>query len=369
MKNFLNLTLAFIFLCASNAPVFAQAIIKTNKANNFNPNSSVDFLNNITKEAQKNQNPFDRLPPIFDKKYPQAVIAKTMKTYNATVEDYRNHPAAKFTPSEVLENMKYETKKMAYLLAKNPRYQKEVNKRQWMDTGMACVNGIAMGALLVLCAPAAGLYGGAGAGAWFGATATSTTLAASYATVSLGRTLFVVAMLEMFTILGQELMDNVYANLTKRLLKYRYLENNANGHAVVNSAAEGSILNENVTQLMNGGTCINKSKDDSKPHFSNRWVDKEAQREALIRLAGLQAINANLQFSSEKTKYDMALLDILSLFTDAPVQFDEKVFTREVVAEGEIKVVKNSDTVDLNPGRLLPRSPALRKALNAIQTM
>ena len=71
----------------------------------------------------------------------------------------------------------------------------------------------------------------------------------------------------------------------------------------------------------------------------------------------------------ETTNFDMALLDILSLFTDAPVQFDEKVFTREVVAEGEIKVVKNSDTVDLNPGRLLPRSPALRKALNAIQTM
>lgn len=366
MKNIFNIILAFIFMCASNTPVFAQ--LAGSRTNNFNFNSSVEFLNKMAKEAQKNQNPFDRLPPIFDKQYPQAVIAKAMRAYDATVEDYRNNSAAKLSPNEVLENMKYETRKMAKLLAKNPRYQKEVNKKQWMDTGMACVNGIALGALLVLCAPAAGLYGGASAGAWFGATATSTTLAASYATVSLGRTFFVVAMFEMFTILGQEIMDSVYANLTKRLLKYRYLENNANGHAVVNSAAEGSILNENVTQLMNGGVCINK-KDDGKLHFSNRWVDKEAQKEALIRLAGLQAINANLQFSSDKTKYDMALLDILSLFTDAPVQFDEKVFTRETVAEGQIKVVKNSDTVDLNPGRLLPRSPALRKALNAIQTM
>ncbi len=362
MKNFLAVILAVTLLFSSNAPVFAQL---AGSKNDFTY-PSLELLNKMTKEAQKMQSPLDRLPPMYDKRYPQAVIDRAMRRYNATVEDYRSHPAAKFTPNEILENMRYETMKMSEFLAKNPRYKKEVRKQQWIETGLSCVNGIAMGALLVLCAPMAGIYGGAGAGAWFGAAASTTLVTTT--TVSLGRTIFVVVLLEMFSSLGQELMDNVYANLTERLLKYRYLQNSRNGHAVVNNAAEGSILNENVTEVLSGSCVINK-EEENKPHFSNRWVDKEAQKEALIRLAGLQAINAYLGYSSDKAKYDMALLDILSLFTDAPVQFDEKVFTREVVANGELKVVKNSDTVDINPGRLLPRSPALKKALLAIQTM
>lgn len=365
MKKLLAFILNIALIFSSTAPVLAQTVAGQND-NNIFMNPSLSLLNKMTKEAQSKQNPLDKLPPIFDKKYPQAVINKSMRIYNATVEDYRTHPAAKFSPNEVLENMRYETKKMARLLAENPRYKKEVTKQRWIEGGLACAEGLAIGALLVLCAPAAGIYGGAGAGAWFGAAATTTL--ATTATVSLGRTIFVVALLEMFVALGQEIMDSVYANLTERLLKYKYLENSRNGHAVVNNAAEGSILNESVSQVL-GGSCMVNQEKDKKPQFANRWVDKEAQKEALIRLAGLQAINAYLGYSSDKTKYDMALLDILSLFTDAPIQFDEKVFTREVVANGEVKVIKNSDTVDVNPGRLLPRSPALRKALLAIQTM
>ena len=63
MKNIFNIILAFIFMCASNTPVFAQ--LAGSRTNNFNFNSSVEFLNKMAKEAQKNQNPFDRLPPIF----------------------------------------------------------------------------------------------------------------------------------------------------------------------------------------------------------------------------------------------------------------------------------------------------------------
>jgi len=367
MKRVINLLLIIIFVFSSNTAAFAQYARRDLPFNRpFDPNATIKFLNKMTQEGRKYENPFDRLPPILSKNYPQAVVAKTMRDYDRTVDDYTSNPAYKLTPKEMLAAMKYETDKMAGFLANNPRYKKELRKQRFIENGLACVNGAAMGALLVLCAPAAATYGGAGAGAWFGAA--STEMLASYSAVSMSRTIFVVALLEMFTMLGQEIMDNLYDNLTQRLLKYRYLENQAMGRKVTANAAAGSILNENViTAMRKNAFCANPKND--KLNFAARWVDKDAQRETVIRLAGLRAINGYLQFSGDKTKYDMAMLDILSLFTDAPVKFDEKVFTKTVIADGEKKIIRHSDTVDVNPGRLLPRTKELRKALTTIQNM
>lgn len=368
MKRLINIFIVVALMTGTNATSFAQSMQRMpsdfGKLGGFNSNSTLDFLSKAAK-ANAAQNPFEKLPPIFDAKYPKAAMAKAMRDYERTVEDYRSDPASKLTPNEVLENMKFETRKMARMLAHNPRYKKEVRKANWIQAGTSCVNGILMGFMLVLCAPVATAYGGAGAGAWFGVSATATATTTAYATVTLGRAIFVVALLEVFTYLGQELMDRVYQNLTKRLIKFRYLENQAQGKAVVKNAAEGSVLNPNVLESMQGATC----EKQGELKLSNRWIDKDAQRETVIRLAGLRAINAYLTYSSDKSKYDMALLDILSLFTDNSVVFDEKVFTRETVENGEAKVQKNTNIVDLNPGRLMIRTPELKKALKAIQSM
>ena len=169
-------------------------------------------------------------------------------------------------------------------------------------------------------------------------------------------------MLEIATYLGSEILDNLYDDLTDRLIKYSYISNNQYAQRLAEAAAKGAIANECTVE------CSVPNKPKVTPN--TRWLDDIAQEEAIIRLHGLIVIKNELQYSTNSYRYDLALLDLISLFSDEQqVSFDEKVFTRTVISEGEKHYQKNSNVVDTNTGRLVRRTPELIQALKGIQNI
>ena len=64
------------------------------------------------------------------------------------------------------------------------------------------------------------------------------------------------------------------------------------------------------------------------------------------------------------------MLDIINLFSGrTQVCYDESVFTKTVIKDGEKHMVCNQNSVDVGTGRLLERTPQLTKALKAINAM
>lgn len=279
--------------------------------------------------------------------------------YHAAIKDYRKSPYRNYTPYQVMQAMEKETKVIGEQLKKNPRYIKEVRKAEAKEFGRSCLQGIVLGLMAVAAVYTCGAAGCAGGAAWFGGSAATGTLLTT-ASVSLTKTVAAVVMLEVATILGSEILDNLYDDLTNRLIKYNYIANNQYAQALADAAAKGAIANECTIQ------CSIPNKPNVTPR--TRWLDEIAQEEAIIRLHGLIVIKNELKYGSNPTKYDLALLDLISLFSDEQqVQFDEKVFTRTVISEGEKHYQKNTNLVDTGLGRLLKRTPELTKALNYIQ--
>ncbi|MDD6172804.1 MAG: hypothetical protein PUB86_00775 [Elusimicrobia bacterium] len=282
--------------------------------------------------------------------------------YRNAIKDYRKSPYRNYTPYEVMKAMESETKTIGKLLKNNPRYIKELRNAERREFGRSCLQGIAGGLMLVAAVYTCGAAGCIGGAAWFGGAAAGGTLLTATAAVSLTKTVAAVVMLEVAMILGSEILDNLYDNLTDRLIKYSYIANNQYAQNLAAAAAKGSIANE----------CTVQSAVPNKPNVTpgTRWLDDIAQEEAIIRLHGLIVIKNELQYSANAYKYDMALLDLISLFSDEQqVNFDENAFTRTVISKGEKHYQKNSNAVDTNTGRLIRRTPELIKALNAIQNM
>lgn len=285
-----------------------------------------------------------------------------MDKYNKTIADYR-HDAdlIKLKPKEVMDNMDYYSKQIIKKMEQNPRYKKAVRTAKTIDYCGSVLSGIAIGLLIVACAPAALAYGGAVAGGWFGVTAAGTGMLA--ATVSVKQLIGVVISLELITWFASDIIIGLYSDLTDRFIKYNLIYNGSVSEEVLKQAAKGTIEGS-VVQTCTANNAIAEVK------YSSRWDSKEAQREALIRLTGLMAINEYLANEDGTEKYDLALIDIISLFTDAQeVQFDEKVFTVQEIKDGEIKTLPNKNTVIVGDSRLVERTPELKKALKAIQDM
>ena len=100
------------------------------------------------------------------------------------------------------------------------------------------------------------------------------------------------------------------------------------------------------------------------------WLDTIAQENAIILLHGLIVIRNELQYSVDPIKYDMAMLDIINLFSGVQqVEFDENVFTRPIIDENGKHYQNNSNIVDIGTGTLIRRTPELLEALKAIQNM
>lgn len=289
-----------------------------------------------------------------------AFINPAWSQYNAAIKDYRKSSYRNYTPYQVMKAMESETKTIGELLKKNPRYIKEVRKEKWKEYGRSCLQGIALGLMAVAAVYTCGAAGCVSGAAWFGGTTATGTLITTGVTVSLTKTVAAVVMLEIATILGSQILDNLYDDLTDRLIKYSYISNNQYAQRLAQAAAKGSIANECTVE------CSVPNKPKVTP--STRWLDDIAQEEAVIRLHGLIVIKNELQYSTDSYRYDMALLDLISLFSDEQqVNFDENVFTRTVISEGEKHYQKNSNVVDTNTGRLVRRTPELIKALKAIQ--
>lgn len=287
-------------------------------------------------------------------------ITPSWSKYNSAIKDYRKSSYRSYTPYQVMKAMESESKEIGEYLKKNPRYIKEVRKEKWKEYGRSCLQGIALGLMAVAAVYTCGAAGCVGGAAWFGGTAATGTLITAGVTVSLTKTIAAVVMLEIATLLGSQILDNLYDDLTDRLIKYSYISNNQYAQRLADAAAKGSIANECTVE------CSVPNKPNVTP--STRWLDEIAQEEAIIRLHGLIVIKNELKYSTNSYRYDMALLDLISLFSDErQVNFDENVFTRTVISEGEKHYQKNANTVDMNTGRLVRRTPELIQALKAIQ--
>ena len=326
----------------------------------LNPNAVYDGLNYFDAlYVWKKLHPNAKNTNGFSK---DAYINPAWAKYNAAIKNYETSPYRNYSPYQMMKAMETETKTIGELLKKNPRYIREARKAEAKEFGRSCLQGIALGLMAVAAVYTCGAAGCVGGAAWFGGTAAGGTLLTATAAVSLTKTVAAVVMLEIATLLGSEILDNLYDDLTDRLIKYSYIGNNQYAQRLAEAAAKGTIANECTVQFSVPG----------KPKVTQRtpWLDDIAKEEAIIRMHGLVVIANELKYSADSYKYDLALLDLISLLSDEQqVNFDEKVFTRTVISEGEKHYQKNSNVVDTNTGRLVRRTPELIQALKAIQTI
>lgn len=317
---------------------------------------------------------FDRLY-IWKKRNPQknvnthhsqfgkdAYIDPAWADYRQAVKDYYYTPYRKATPYQVLQEMQSKSKKIGELLKNNPRYIKEVRKAKIKEYGGAVLEGIVIGLLTVATVYTFGASAGAeGAliATWFGASAATTTVV-STATVNFTRAFALVVLGEIFITLGDEITINLYEDLTNRLVKYKCIGNMDHANELI-ANIKSAIESGDVTANVGKGSKITQS---------SRWLDESSQKESIIRLYALGVIEAELQYSNDPTKYDLAMLDIINLFSGrTQVCYDESVFTKTVIKDGEKHYVCNQNSVDVGTGRLLERTPELIKALKAINAM
>ncbi len=304
-------------------------------------------------------------------------IAPAWQGYNNAIKDYTLSSYNRKTPYQMMQAIDKETKAIAEALKKNPRYIKEVKKAKAKEIGGAVLDGIIAGLTLVAAYYTCGLAGCTIGTSWFGGTAAAGTMLSAASTMSLTKAGITIVLLEVASVLGMDITSNLYADLTDRLVKYNYIDNGTHAKELIDVAAAGCIAN---AQTVDTTTCkqgltmvaeeIQKSPKPIEVNANTRWLDNIAKEEAIIRLHALQVIKAELLYSLESYKYDLALLDIINLLSlRQEVIFDENIFTRTVIAGGEKHYEHNTNIVDVGTGRLIQRTPELIKALKAIQTM
>ena len=203
--------------------------------NFLHPYQGLNYFEAIS--LYKKLNPNGNLSGFHDVYY----IKPAWNKYQSAIKDYHNSEFANYTPYEVMNAMSRETKVISELLKKNPRYQKELKKAKVKEYGSACLQGIVLGLLTVAAVYTAGATLGAeGAlvATWFGSSAAVTSMTLASASITKG--LAAVIMLEMMTFLGSEIVDNLYEDLTQRLVKYNYLTNSQYAQDLTGSAAKAS---------------------------------------------------------------------------------------------------------------------------------
>ena len=299
----------------------------------------------------------------FNKRY----IESIWKEYNLAVKDYKSSPYAKDTPYQIMNEMRRETYRIAQFLRENPRYQKELKKANLQNIVSGCLTGIVGGLMLV----ASAYTGGAAASAFISSAYfgfTTSAAAATFHPLTVRQAVYLLAEVELITALGDAVVSAIYYDLTDRLIKYNCISNSQYAQSLAACAAKGSIADENIVENPETQSCPTPQKPNITPN--TRWVDDIAQQESVIRLHALRVIRNELQYTDNPAKYDMALLDLASIFSDyQSVEFDESLFTRTIIEDGEKYYQKNTNIVDLNAGRLMKRTKELQTALAAIQKM
>ena len=138
--------------------------------------------------------------------------------------------------------MESKGKAIAKLLKNNPRYKKEVRKAQIRGYAGSAIEGIVIGLLTVATVYTLGTTAGAEGAlitAWFGGSA-----AASAASASMAKALTAIVLAEIFIGLGDEITINLYEDLTARLIKYKYLDNNAHAQELIANIKSAIESNE-----------------------------------------------------------------------------------------------------------------------------
>lgn len=291
-----------------------------------------------------------------------AFIDPAWYDYRQAIKDFYYTAHRTATPYQVMQEMQSKSKRIGELLKNNPRYKKEVRKAKVKEYAGAALEGIVIGLLTVATVYTFGASAGAeGAliATWFGASAATTTVV-STATVNFTRAFALVVLGEIFITLGDEITINLYEDLTDRLIRYKYMDNMSHANELI----------ANIKSAIESGDVTANVGKGSKVTQSSRWLDESSQKESIIRLYALGVIEAELQYSNDPTKYDLAMLDIINLFSGrTQVCYDESVFTKTVIKDGEKHMVCNQNSVDVGTGRLLERTPQLTKALKAINAM
>lgn len=316
-------------------------------------------------------------------------IALAWQEYNAAVKDYKRSVYHNYTPYQIMETMEKESEAIGELLKKSPRYVKAENEKY----KTMILTGLLLIPITLISAPIASTAGSAVAACGAGTVIKTATV--------ISADIFITEKLFNF---GTKQIDALYEDLSNCLINYGYSlklsESVSKGWAITDK----SIVKEPPSKLKslpiretsfiiqsqeNDGNIIQNTiipADNTrvekislrKAYYNYEmikvlpetlWFDEFAQAEAIIRLHGLSVIKNELKYGISPSKYDMALLDLISLFSDKQqVHFDEDVFTRAIISEGEISYQKDTNIVDIrNPGRLVKRTPDLIKALNAIQ--
>ena len=393
-------TILSAYLILGALPIQAQIFNFGNNTNNFGswPTFQTQAQRDSTVAAQKEQQKqhrkeldakaaiffgpevysglsyFDRLY-IWGKRNPQKKLSSNYSTfgkdafidpawidYKNAIKDYYNTPYRNATPYQVLQEMQSKSKNIAKLLKNNPRYKKEVRKAKVKEYAGAAIEGIVIGLLSVATVYTFGATAGAeGAliATWFGSATTATV--ASTATASLTRAFALIVLGEIFIALGDEITINLYEDLTDRLIKYKYIDNISHANELIANIKSAIESGDVIATPINGNAKITSG---------SRWVDEAAKKESIIRLYGLSVIEAELTYSKDPTKFDLAMLDIINLFSyRTKVCYDENVFTKTIIENGEKHYVCKQNSVDVGTGRLLERTPQLTKALKEINKM
>lgn len=346
-----------------NVPSFTKS---GNISENSSPKakSAMDFLNGKLNYFEawslyKTSNPNATLADFHNEYYIKPAWGK----YQEAKKNYLKSEYADYSPYEIMTRMQIETRAISELLKNNPRYKKELKKENARQYGSACLQGIVLALFSVVAVYTAGTALGpesAMVASWFGSSAAIASMTAASASIFKG--LGAVVMLEIMISLGLNIVDNLYEDLTQRLLRYNYVTNNKYAQDLAESASKGSVAG-----ILNN-TCETPQMPNITPNTP--WLDTIAQENAIILLHGLIVIRNELQYSVDPIKYDMAMLDIINLFSGVQqVEFDENVFTRPIIDENGKHYQNNSNIVDIGTGTLIRRTPELLEALKAIQNM
>lgn len=343
------------------------------------------------------------------------------KAYFNTIKDWKTSKYIKLTPQKLADLMKKRGKSIAKLMQENPRYQKALRDKRNQEIGSQIVAGIATVALLFASIYTCGAALGPGSGmaiAWFGGSAATTAITIS--SVNITKTVAVVLLLEIVSEYGSNIVADLYEDLTDRFIQYNTLNNNEYTQQILNNirkvvyndetlnyksirqptyeeqedliklkAKLSDEIKDSLTDIENNGKMPEREKieypkyppiahDFTAPADKLRvqkplpmrypqsplslqqipldWIDAESHKQALIRMHGFDVIEAELQYSTDKIKYDLALLDIINLLRD-----DDNI-----CFDGEDYSCKPSSIALSHNGRLMWRTPELKKALNAI---
>lgn len=165
------------------------------------------------------------------------------------------------------------------------------------------------------------------------------------------------AVLMVYAAIDQANLNAVNASFEEMVTRFTALENNMAFLQKIIRDGEKTVFGELKKPIPSAWS---KNPDDAE------------HQTALRRLYGLRFINVYLQNSTVHYKFDLAMLDLFNLFSDAQnIVFDLSVFEQYEIQEGElVKIPGQTNTVNINASAsLVERTGAKGRPSRIIQNL